>query len=147
MTFFHSSGNIPSFRHFLKMICNGLHVEFPHSFNICMLIMPRLWALLRSSFLIISPTWSAENWNDSKSGWVLIIKTNWIWLSFTRGVYCSTKYELKRLQFFLVSDKNLSLCNYVIYNAIKDLKNFKAFLNRNFTRNKLQLFHKYKNLI
>ena len=78
---------------------------------------------------------------------MLTIKTDWKWLSFTRGVYCSTKYALKRLQFFLVSDKNFSLCNYVIYDAIKDLKNFKAFLNRNFTRNKLQLFHKYKNLI
>ena len=60
VTFFPSSGNIPPFRNFLKMICNGLHVEFPHSFNIRMLIMTRLWALLRSSFFNISNVVSRE---------------------------------------------------------------------------------------
>ena len=31
--------------------------------------------------------------------------------------------------------------------TIKDLKNFKAFLNQNFTGNKVRLFHKYKNFL
>ena len=109
LAFFHSLGNIPSFRQFLKMISSGFQMESPHNFNIRMLIMSCPWALLGSSFLIISPMWSAEKWNDSRSDSVWTVKTDGSLLSFTRGVHWSAKYELKRSHFFLMSDTNLSL--------------------------------------
>ena len=50
LAFFHSSGNMPSFSQFLKMIFSGFHMETPHSFNISMLIISYPWALFESSF-------------------------------------------------------------------------------------------------
>ena len=69
---------IVSFKQFLKMITNGLFIEFSYSFNIHILILLCPWALLGSSFLITSLTISTEKPIDVKteSVWVVNLVGN-----------------------------------------------------------------------
>ena len=51
--FFHSTGKIPFSEHYLKIISRGLHINGPHIFNICMLILSWPWAFSESKFWIV----------------------------------------------------------------------------------------------
>ena len=53
LAFFHSWGNLPSFRQSLKIIERGLQIEFPHSFIIRILSISWPCALFGSKWLIV----------------------------------------------------------------------------------------------
>ena len=53
LAFFHSWGNLPSFRQSLKIIERGLKIEFPHSFVIGIVSTSWPCALFGSKWLII----------------------------------------------------------------------------------------------
>ena len=98
--FFHSFGNILSFKQFLKMVANILFIKYLRSFKIRILIWTCSWALLGSNFLIIL-TWLTEISFDVKTDLVGVINFAGNWLLLIKGVHGPAKKWIKELTLWL----------------------------------------------
>ena len=92
------------------MVATGFFIEYPQSFNICILILSCTWALLGSGFLIISLTFLTEISIDVKTDLVWVVNLVDNWLLLIRSVQYAAKYALKSSHFDLITDINLLLC-------------------------------------
>ena len=107
LAFFHSSRKIPLYKHDLKIIPRGLHIDGPHIFNIWILILSWPCAFSESKFWIILRISSLEKVTLHKNLSILSKSPDDRLLPLLITVHYLAKNELNNSAFFLKSVANL----------------------------------------